>query len=109
GRERQQARQRGRRRQGGGPRRPRGRGGRVTAFRRQRGIALLLVLWAFMILGVLALDFGRYMRDDAMAAVNFADETQGYYVAVAAINRALLDAARVLTGGAAAGGGAGEH
>jgi general secretion pathway protein K len=70
----------------------------VTAFRRQRGIALLLVLWAFMILGVLALDFGRYMRDDAMAAVNFADETQGYYVAVAAINRALLDASRVLTG-----------
>ncbi len=62
--------------------------------RRQRGIALLLVLWAFMILGVLAFDFGRYMRDDAMAAVNFAEETQGYYVAVAAINEALLDEIR---------------
>ncbi len=70
----------------------------MTARRRQRGIALLLVLWAFSILGVLALDFGRYMRDDAMAAVNFADETQGYYVAVAAINKALLDAAKVQSG-----------
>jgi general secretion pathway protein K len=72
----------------------------VTVLRRQRGIALLLVLWAFMILGVLALDFGRYMRDDAMAAVNFAEETQGYYVAVAAINKALLQASKVLSGAA---------
>ena len=59
---------------------------------RQRGIALLLVLWAFMILGVLALDFSRYMRDDAMAAVNFADETQGYYVALAGMQKALWQA-----------------
>ena len=50
---------------------------------RERGIALLLVLWIFMILGVLALDFARYIRDDAMAAVNFADETRGYYLALA--------------------------
>lgn len=78
----------------------------MSRFRRQRGIALLLVLWAFMILGVLALDFGRYMRDDAMAAVNFADETQGYYVAVAAINRALFQAAKVLAGATPEGGSA---
>ena len=50
---------------------------------RERGIALLLVLWVFMVLGVLALDFARYIRDDAMAAVNFADETHGYYIALA--------------------------
>ncbi len=78
----------------------------MTGFRRQRGIALLLVLWAFMILGVLAFDFGRYMRDDAMAAVNFADETQGYYVAVAAINHALLQASKVLSGATPGGGSA---
>ena len=47
-----------------------------------------------MILGVLALDFARYMRDDAMAAINFADETRGYYVALAGMNRAILDAER---------------
>ena len=78
----------------------------MSRFSRQRGIALLLVLWAFMILGVLALDFGRYMRDDAMAAVNFAEETQGYYVAVAAINKALLQASKVLSGAAPEGGSA---
>jgi len=61
---------------------------------RQRGIALLLVMWVFMILGVLALDFARYIRDDAMAAVNFAEETRGYYLALAGINRAIFDAER---------------
>jgi len=62
---------------------------------RERGIALLLVLWVFVVLGVLALDFARYMRDDAMAAVNFAEETRGYYVAIAGMNRALYDAERI--------------
>jgi len=57
----------------------------------QRGIALVLVTWVFMILGVLALDFARYMRDDAEAAVNLAEETRNYYVAVGAMNRAIYD------------------
>src|SRR5437867_7347941 len=63
----------------------------MTVRRGERGIALLLVLWVFMLLGVLALDFSRYMRDDAMAAINFADETRGYYVALAGMNRALFE------------------
>ncbi len=62
--------------------------------RGERGVALLLVLWIFMILGVLALDFARYMRDDAMASVNLADETRGYYLALAGMNRAIFDAER---------------
>ena len=61
---------------------------------RQRGIALLLVLWVFTILGVLALDFSSYMRDDAMASVNFADETHGYYIALGGMNRAMWEAVR---------------
>jgi len=74
----------------------------VTAGRHdQRGVALLLVLWIFMVLGVLALDFARYMRDDAMAAVNFADETHGYYVALAGMNRAIFDAERQMEDGPA--------
>ncbi len=60
----------------------------------ERGVALLLVLWIFTILGVLALDFARYMRDDAMAAVNLADETRGYYLALAGMNHAIYDAER---------------
>src|SRR5262245_20120549 len=63
---------------------------------RQRGVALLLVLWAFMILGVLALDFGRYMRDDAMGGANFAEEAQGYYAAYAGMQTALWKGRRRL-------------
>ena len=44
-----------------------------------------------MILGVLALDFGRYMRDDAIAALNMSEETRNYYIAVGAMNRAIYD------------------
>ena len=40
---------------------------------RERGVVLLLVLWVFMTLGVLALDFSQYMRDDATTALNFTD------------------------------------
>ncbi len=58
---------------------------------RQRGIALVLVTWVFMILGVLAFDFARYMRDDAVAALNLAEETRNYYIAVAGMNRAIYD------------------
>src|SRR5438045_2058626 len=61
---------------------------------RERGVALLLVLWVFMVLGVIALDFARYIRDDAMASVNLADETRGYYLALAGMNRAIFDAER---------------
>ena len=66
----------------------------MARHRRERGIALLIVTWIFMILGVLAFDFSRYMRDDAMAAVNLADETRGYYIALAGMNRAIFEAAR---------------
>jgi len=65
-----------------------------TRRRGERGVALLLVLWIFMVLGVIALDFARYMRDDAMASINLADETQGYYLALAGMNRAIFDAER---------------
>lgn len=52
-------------------------------------MALLLVLWVFMTLGVLALDFSHTMRDDAQAALNVAEETRAYFVAVAGINGTL--------------------
>src|SRR5207253_593704 len=61
---------------------------------RERGVALLLVLWIFVVLGVLAVDFARYIRDDAMAAVNFAEETRAYYLALAGMSRTIYDADR---------------
>jgi hypothetical protein len=78
--------------------------------RGERGVALLLVLWVFMVLGVIALDFARYMRDDAMAAINLAEETRGYYVALAGMNRALYDhLERSAASPGAAGGAATAH
>ena len=65
-----------------------------TSNRRERGVVLLLVLWVFMTLGVLALDFASYMRDDATATVNLSDETRSYYVALAGMNRALYENTR---------------
>ena len=62
--------------------------------RGERGVALLLVLWIFVVLGVLAMDFARYIRDDAMAAVNFSEETRAYYIALAGMNRTIFDADR---------------
>jgi general secretion pathway protein K len=55
-------------------------------------------MWVFMTLGVIALDFARYMRDDAMSAVNMADETRGYYIALAGLNRAMFDRERKVEG-----------
>jgi Tfp pilus assembly protein PilX len=77
--------------------------------RRERGVALLLVFWVLMLLGILALDFSRYMRDDAMAAINLADETRGYYIALAGMNRAIYDAERVRERSVAASGAAGTN
>jgi type II secretory pathway component PulK len=59
--------------------------------RSERGVVLLLVLWVFMTLGVLALDFSSEMRDDASATINLAEQTRAYYAAVAGMNRALYE------------------
>lgn len=65
---------------------------------RERGVALVLVLWSFMTLGVLALDFSRHMREDAKAGMNFAEETQAYYAARAGMQKALYEATERMTG-----------
>ena len=57
----------------------------------QRGAALLLVVWIFIVLFVVVLDFASSMRDDGLATANLADETQVYYIALAGLNRAVYD------------------
>jgi len=56
---------------------------------RERGIALLMVLWIFMVLSVLSAEFSRAMRDDAVATQNLAEEVQARGVALAGINQAI--------------------
>jgi general secretion pathway protein K len=55
-----------------------------------RGIALLLVLWALVLLGTLALGFSWSMRTEAMAARNGIDEARAYFQARTGVNRAVV-------------------
>jgi len=55
----------------------------------ERGIALLMVIWIFMVLSVLSAEFSRSMRDDAIATQNLAEEIQARGVALAGLNRAI--------------------
>ncbi len=56
---------------------------------RERGIALLMVIWIFMVLSVLSAEFSRAMRDDAAATQNLAEEVQARGVAMAGMNQAI--------------------
>lgn len=55
----------------------------------RRGIATLVVLWAMLLLGTLALGFSLAMRTEAQAARNGLDATRAYYQARSGIDRAL--------------------
>ena len=63
---------------------------RIT--RGQSGAALLMVMWTFAILAVLAGEFARAMREEAQSTLNFKLETDAHYVAIAGMNEALLAA-----------------
>ena len=73
-----------------GPGARRGRSRRMKGTGTNRGIALLLVLWALVLLGTLALGFSLSMRTEAMAARNGIDETRAYFQARTGVNRAVV-------------------
>lgn len=60
--------------------------------RTQRGFALLIVLWIFIVLFAVGAEFSGAMRQDVTATMNFAGETQSYYLATAAANRTFYNA-----------------
>lgn len=55
--------------------------------RGNRGVALLLVLWALVLLGTLALGFSWSMRTEALAARNGIDEARAYFQARTGVSR----------------------
>lgn len=55
----------------------------------QRGVALVVVLWIFVFLFVVAFDFAASVREEGMAAYRHAEETEGYYLALAGFQHAL--------------------
>ena len=65
----------------------------------QRGVALIVVLWIFIFLFVVAFDFSASVREEAAATHRFSDETQGYYLAVAGFERGLYDFIHQARGG----------
>jgi len=65
----------------------------------QRGVALIIVLWIFIFLFVVAFDFSASVREEAAATQRFSDETQGYYLALAGFQRGLYDFIQQAGGG----------
>jgi general secretion pathway protein K len=57
----------------------------------ERGVALIVVLWIFIFLFVVAFDFTASVREEAAAASRYSDEAQGYYLAVAGFEQGLYD------------------
>lgn len=58
--------------------------------RSQRGVALVLVLWTFAAVAVLAAEFARAMHDEAAATRNYKEGTEARMVAAAGIHEAIL-------------------
>jgi hypothetical protein len=63
---------------------------RGPARRRERGVALILVLWTFAAIAVLAAEFARAMHDEAASTRNFKESTRARMVAIAGLNEAIL-------------------
>src|SRR5215510_2727701 len=64
----------------------------------QRGVALLVVLWIFIFLLVVAFDFSASVREEAAAAHRYSDETEGYYIALAGFERGVYEFLQQSTG-----------
>ncbi|MBI2088568.1 MAG: general secretion pathway protein GspK [Deltaproteobacteria bacterium] len=52
-------------------------------------MALVVVLWIFVFLFVVAFDFSASVREEGMAVHRYAEETEGYYLALAGFQEAL--------------------
>lgn len=62
----------------------------ISCRSRQSGAALLMVLWTFAVISVLAGEFARAMREEAQSTLNYKNETIAHYTAIAGLNEALL-------------------
>lgn len=58
--------------------------------RGERGVALILVLWTFAAVAVLAAEFARAMHDEAASTRNFKESTRARMVAIAGVNEVIL-------------------
>ncbi|MFQ5539227.1 MAG: general secretion pathway protein GspK [Candidatus Binatia bacterium] len=62
---------------------------RTSTFLDDRGVALVAVLWIFILFFVVAFDFSFLVRQEGAASTRYAEEAEGYYLAVAGFEDAL--------------------
>ncbi len=55
----------------------------------ERGVALVIVLWIFIFLFVVAFDFTSSVREEGVAVHRYAEEAEGYYLALAGFEEGL--------------------
>lgn len=55
----------------------------------ERGVVLVLVLWIFIFLFLVAFDFTSSVREEGIAAHRYAEEAEGYYLALAGFEEGL--------------------
>ncbi|HEY1374008.1 MAG TPA: hypothetical protein VGH50_16165 [Candidatus Binatia bacterium] len=60
----------------------------------ERGAALIIVLWIFIFLFVVAFDFSASVREEGMATHRYAEETEGYYLALAGFQQGIYEVLR---------------
>jgi general secretion pathway protein K len=60
----------------------------------ERGVALIVVLWIFIFLFVVAMDFSAAVREEGMATHRYAQEAEGYYLALAGFQQGVYQLLR---------------
>lgn len=63
----------------------------LRGLRKEKGIALMLVLWVLTLLSVMVFEFCYTMRIEATITKNFKEGARSYYLAQAGINRAVIE------------------
>ena len=61
---------------------------------KEKGIALLMVLWVLILLSAIATEFCFAMRTEVNMVRNFKEQTEAYYIALAGLNRAVMELVR---------------
>jgi len=62
-----------------------------SKFSNERGVALLIVLWIFIFLFVVAFEFTSSVREEGITAHRYAEEAEGYYLALAGFQQGLYE------------------
>ncbi len=66
----------------------------TTPLKNEKGIALFMVLWVLMLLSVIVGEFCYAMRTEVNVTRNFKEQTEGYYIALGGLNRAIGELVR---------------